>query len=131
MIRVMIVEDDPFIAFDLAEQLEEAGLATTGIAATVGEALDLFARHGCDIAILDINLGDETASPIAQLLADRNVPFVAVTGYSLDQVPPEFNDATVLTKPVRVEKLVSALIARVGGNGRQTPDRRLPNNEPY
>lgn len=114
MMRVMIVEDDPFIALDLAEQLEEAGLSTTGIAATVSEARDLFNRHGCDIAILDVNLGDETASPIARLLADQRVPFVAVTGYSRDQVPPEFSDATVLTKPVRVEKLVAELRARVG-----------------
>jgi len=119
MIRVMIVEDDPFIAFDLAEQLEAAGLSTTGIAATVGEALDLFNRKSCDIAILDINLGDETASPIARLLADQEIPFVAVTGYSRDQVPPEFSDAPILSKPVRIEKLVAALRARVGGDGQQ------------
>jgi len=89
-------------------------LSTTGVAATVGQALDLFNRHGCDIAVLDINLGDETASPIAQLLTEKEVPFVAVTGYSRDQVPPEFSDATVLTKPVRVEQLVSEIRARVG-----------------
>lgn len=119
MIRIMIVEDDPFIALDLASQLEASGFSTTGIAANVGDALELFARHGCDIAILDVNLGQETAAPIARLLTEQDVPFVAVTGFSRDQCPPEFTDVKVFTKPVRVEALVSELKARAGGSPRE------------
>lgn len=119
MIRVMVVEDDPFIALDLVDQLEQSGLSTTGVAATVADALDLFARHGCDIAVLDINLGTETAAPIARLLANRKIPFVAVTGYSRDQIPAEFSDAAVLTKPVRVAELVSELRSGVADSHRQ------------
>jgi DNA-binding response OmpR family regulator len=109
IIRVLIVEDDPFLSLDLASQLVEFGFSVTGIAPNVATALDLFDRRGCDVAVLDVNLGAESAAPVARKLAAQNVPFIAVTGYSQAQCPPEFGNGTVIGKPLRIERLVAEL----------------------
>jgi DNA-binding response OmpR family regulator len=108
-IHILIVEDDPIIGFDLAVELEEAGFAVVGVAPTVAKALDLLERHACDLAVLDVNLGQETSAPIARALVAADVPFVAVTGYSVDQCPEEFARAPLLSKPFQTARLVAAL----------------------
>jgi DNA-binding response OmpR family regulator len=107
--RILIVEDDPLIGFDLAVELEAHGFAIVGVAPTVAKALALFQDHGCDIAILDVNLGRETSAPIARMLAAAQVPFIAVTGYSIDQCPREFAAVPLLSKPFQTARLVAEL----------------------
>jgi DNA-binding response OmpR family regulator len=107
--HVLIVEDDPLIGFDLAVELEAAGFIVVGVAPTVDKALYLLERHHCDLAVLDVNLGQETSAPIARALVAADVPFVAVTGYSVDQCPEEFATAPLLSKPFQTSRLVAAL----------------------
>lgn len=111
-IRVLVVEDEPLLAFDLAQHLTTAGYEVVGPAASVARALELFASEGCDIAVLDINLGQETAEPVAMEMKARGVPFVTVTGYSSDQHPPAFQGIPSLTKPITPDDLL-ALIRRL------------------
>lgn len=107
--RILIVEDDPLIGFDLAVELEAHGFAIVGVAPNVAKALALFQDHGCDVAILDVNLGRETSAAIARTLTEARVPFVAVTGYSIDQCPREFAAAPLLSKPFQTARLVAEL----------------------
>jgi DNA-binding response OmpR family regulator len=107
--RVLIVEDDPFIAFDLSERLARAGFSVIGEASNSRQGVTLATDVGCDIAVLDVNLGTETSAPVAQELIRRGIPFVTVSGYSRDQHPPVFNGAPVLEKPIRIERLVAEL----------------------
>jgi len=53
--RILVVEDEPFIAFDLMMAIEEAGATAIGPAATVAEALDFIINEPPDGAILDVN----------------------------------------------------------------------------
>jgi len=108
-IHILIVEDDPLIGFDLAVELEAAGFSVVGVAPTVDRALHLLERHPCDLAVLDVNLGQETSAPIARALVAADVPFVAVTGYSVEQCPEEFARAPLLSKPFQTSRLVAAL----------------------
>jgi DNA-binding response OmpR family regulator len=108
-VRILIVEDDPLIGFDLAVELEDHGFTIVGVAPTVAKALALFQAHGCDVAILDVNLGRETSAPIARALAKARVPFIAVTGYSIDQCPDEFAAVPLLSKPFQTARLVAEL----------------------
>ena len=109
MARILIVEDDPYVGLEIAAQLEESGFAVVGVAPSVRQALHIFSVHGCDVAVLDVNLGDETSAPVAALLADKGIPFVAVTGYSVDQCPAEFATVPLLRKPYRTDSLVAAI----------------------
>jgi DNA-binding response OmpR family regulator len=109
VIRVLVVEDEALLALDIADQLRDAGLEVVGPATSVGEALKLVGGTGCDIAILDVNLGSETAGPIARELRARGTPFVVLSGYSSAQHPPEFHGAPLLSKPTRPADLVTLL----------------------
>ena len=108
--RVLVVEDDALLALDVAEQLREAGLEVVGPATSVAAALRLIDSSGCDVALLDVNLGDETAEPIATELRARGVPFVVLSGYSREQHPPGLHGAPVLLKPARSQELVATLV---------------------
>ncbi len=107
--RVLVVEDEPLIAFDIADRLREAGFEVVGPAASVKAALKLLATQGCDLAVLDVNLGRETAAPIADALSAKSLPFLALSGYSSNQLPEDFKDTPVLTKPVDPKKLIAEL----------------------
>ena len=115
MARVLIVEDDAFVGFDLAHQLARAGFTVVGVAMDVAQGLDLITNQGCDAAVLDVNLGAETAEPVAHELIARNVPFVTVSGYARHQHPSVFSRAPYLAKPVRIDRLVAELQRSISG----------------
>jgi PAS domain S-box-containing protein len=103
---VLVVEDEPLISMELTATLQNAGFAIIGPAAKVSDALALIEGTGCDLAVLDINLGHETTELIAEHLRKTGIPFVTVSGYALDQVPAIFHTQPLLSKPVRAEVLV-------------------------
>jgi DNA-binding response OmpR family regulator len=107
--RVLIVEDEFFIALDIGEQLADAGFEVVGPASSVAKALKLVAEPGCDVAILDVNLAGETSEPVAQKLRESEKPFVVLSGYSGNIRLPWFGGAPVLSKPLRMTDLVAAL----------------------
>ena len=72
--RVLIVEDEPLIAWVLADCLEDAGHEVVGPAATMAEALALCegAPSPPDLAVLDINLRDGGSGvDVARALLER------------------------------------------------------------
>ncbi len=104
--RVLIVEDEPIVAFEIAQILQEGGFSAVGPVRSVAQALELLRAHGCDAAVLDINLGEETSELVAMELIQIDTPFVTVSGYSAAQRPPVFNGAPALSKPVRPDMLI-------------------------
>lgn len=107
--RVLVVEDEFFIALDIGQQLADAGFDVVGPAPSVTKALALVAEPGCDVAILDINLGGETSEPVARKLREAGKPFVVLSGYATDRSQAWFGDAAVLLKPLRMDDLLAAL----------------------
>lgn len=112
--RVLVVEDDFLIAEDLVRALEEAGAVVLGPMATVSEALAAVMSEGAlDFAVLNIELRGEVIFPVAHVLRQRTVPFIFVTGYDREVLPPEFVDAAWLEKPLNPAKLMRALFSLV------------------
>jgi DNA-binding response OmpR family regulator len=107
--RVPVVEDEFMIGLDVSYLLACAGYEVVGLATSVSKALKL--EPGCDVAVLDVNLGRETCEPVAQRLRDSGKPFVVLTGYSPDNLASTFNDATILTKPPRLDDVLAAVRA--------------------
>jgi DNA-binding response OmpR family regulator len=107
--RVLVVEDEFMIGFDVCQQLASAGYEVMGPATSVRKALRL--EPGCDVAVLDVNLGRETCEPVARKLRESGKPFVVLTGYSPDNLASSFNDATILTKPPCMTDVVAAVRA--------------------
>jgi PAS domain S-box-containing protein len=107
--RVLVVEDEPLIAMEIVAILSDAGFTVVGPAGSVAQALAVIERSGCEAAVLDINLGKETAEPIARVLSARATPFVTISGYSREQQPAAFRNAPLVSKPVRPERLVAEI----------------------
>jgi PAS domain S-box-containing protein len=108
-LRVLVVEDEALIALEIEQYLRDAGFEVVGPASRVAEALQLLKEFGCDAAVLDINLGNETSEPVARVLSGQGIPFVAVSGYSPDQRPSGLSSSAFLAKPLRAELLVAQL----------------------
>lgn len=112
--RILVVEDEFFIAQEIADAVTLAGFAVVGPFARVAEALrHLEVGPACDAAVLDVSLRNESSLPVAEALARRGIPFVVVTGFSPDQLPGAMAAAPVLAKPLDSDELIAALGAIV------------------
>lgn len=107
-LRVLVVEDEPVVAMYLEDLLEGLGCETIGPASRLADGLALAEGNGFDVAILDINLGGERSTPIAEALRTRGVPFAFASGYG---APPEgFGDEVpMIEKPYREAQIAAAL----------------------
>jgi CheY-like chemotaxis protein len=106
--RVLVVEDDGLIASLLSEDLDEFGLVVIGPAGNLAEAVAIASTAALDCALVDIALGEESALPVAHILADRHIPFVFMTGAN-DSPEGMFHEVPALRKPFTVEELCRAL----------------------
>ena len=109
-LRVLVVEDEALIALDLCLVLEDLGCRPVGPAASVGAALDLLRGAFPDAALLDENLGTTLVTPVAEALAQRDVPFAIVSGHlrSLSS-NPLLVGALRLPKPARRARIAEVL----------------------
>ena len=103
--RVLVVEDEAVVAMELTRVLIAAGAKVVGPAGTIEEALALLRDQAVDRAVLDVNLGGQLITPVAQALTGRRIPFVYLTGYQ----EPGVADGPILRKPVATSTLLGAL----------------------
>jgi two-component system, response regulator PdtaR len=82
LLRVLIVEDEPLIAIDLQDILEDAGHTVVGIAPAMQQAIDLAAgAMPFDVAILDIDLAgcDDGIETAHRLRAEHGIDALFVS----------------------------------------------------
>ncbi|MEE2793674.1 MAG: response regulator [Pseudomonadota bacterium] len=112
MKRVLILEDEPFIAMDLAFAFQDEGIATVS-AANCEQALEALQKEKIDGAVLDVNLGrGETCEAVATELRQRAIPFILNTG-DLDRVGEMLRgmNAKIISKPSAADQVVRELMA--------------------
>lgn len=108
--RILVVEDEPLISMMIEDFLDMLGHDVAGIADCVDSAIAVIAAGGLDAAILDINLRDgETSWPVADLLAEKEIPFVLATGGSTDSIAGHHRGRPRLTKPFTMDGVKRAL----------------------
>jgi CheY-like chemotaxis protein len=108
--RVLVVEDEYFLADDLVQAIGQLGAEVLGPVPTREEALELVATAGpIDLAVLDINLEGEAVYPVADALVARGVPFLFATGYSRVLVPDRYQHVPRWEKPFDPQTLAQAL----------------------
>ena len=107
--NILIVEDEPLVALDLAFGVEDEGGTVIGPAATLVEALSLVTKE-IQGAILDFHLPDGDVSEVLHALLARGLPVVVQTGGGLPAgLTEEYPNLVVLMKPNDPARLVAEL----------------------
>lgn len=124
---VLIVEDEFYLADDLASALAGVGAKVLGPFGRVEEALRLIeGGEAVDLAILDVDLVGDRVFPVADILQARNAPFLFATGYDPEIIPGRFTDIPRLEKPVTAAAVISLLQQLLSGqDGNSTSPERL------
>jgi PAS domain S-box-containing protein len=112
---ILVVEDEPLVAEALASMLTDSGYTVLGPVGNVTAALALLDRGGCDAAVLDVHLGQETSEPIAARLAAEGTPFVVASAYSQTQLAEVFRPVPLVGKPVQQAELTARLRQELSG----------------
>jgi response regulator NasT len=111
--KVLTAEDDPIVRADLRLILEDAGFDVVPDARDGVEAVDLAREHAPDVILLDLDLPRlDGVQATRQILDERDVPIVALTGHSNQSALCDATDAGatgVVLKPFSEQQLVSTL----------------------
>src|SRR4030095_4170317 len=113
MNHILVVEDENWLAMELAWLVQEAGYAVLGPERSVAEARTALGRVKVDLALLDIRLGGETVFPLSKMLEAMGVPFIFLTA-NPDLLPAEYRERPTVTKPWQAHHPVVAM-SDVGG----------------
>lgn len=105
-LRVLVVEDEYFLADELKHTLVEAGAGMVRLSGEFLDAMREVENDGYAFALLDINLHGEMAYAVADILLKTGVPFGFVTGYSTRDLPPRFARVPCWEKPISHRGLV-------------------------
>lgn len=98
--RVLIAEDEPFIAFMIEGVLCSMGLDVVGPYASVGVACEAVEDETPTLAVLDVNLIDGDVYPLADILHARRVPLIFHTGSMVvEQLKQRYAGSHVISKP--------------------------------
>jgi DNA-binding response OmpR family regulator len=114
-LKILIVEDNALVAEVIAEALIDNGYEVVGPAQSLSAGLELAQDTDLDGALLDVDLAGRFCFPIAHVLADRNVPFLFLTGYhDASVIPSDLRSTWRLTKPFHVSDLGHAAAKAFG-----------------
>ena len=103
--RILILEDDPAIAFDLQAILEGEGHEVVDSISSLAEAY----RHlddGFDCALLDIDVIGGKSFGVAETLMKRHIPFVFVSASAQADLPQALQQAAFVAKPFEEKVLL-------------------------
>ena len=109
-IPILIVEDEPLVALEVHSALSAAGASLIS-AATASEAIRLIGYAEISAALVDVQLGNQSAARACDLLARRQVPLVFYTGRAEKMFLAHWPDVKVLNKPASAEDIIAALVS--------------------
>jgi CheY-like chemotaxis protein len=105
--RILVADDDALLSMLIGDWLNEAGCDIVGPVSSVANALELVAQEGhlLDGALIDLQLTDGNSYPLADVLAQRGIPYAFVTGHGVGGLAPAYRQALTLSKPFMIEEL--------------------------
>ncbi len=107
--RILVVEDEPLVAFDNETMLNDAGYKVVATTDTFDGAIELIDRKKIDLILSDVRLsGERTGLDLALAAKERGIPILFATGHKL---PKEAAAHAIgcLTKPYSERQLKGAL----------------------
>lgn len=107
--RILIIEDEAILAMTAEDILFEVEAEAVGPATTLEQAKKLAQSERIDAALVDLNLNGLPSYAVAEILAQRMIPFIFVTGYETAN-DENWAHIKVLHKPYQQEQLVESLV---------------------
>jgi two-component SAPR family response regulator len=114
-LRVLVVEDELMVAIMIEQALRRADCVLVGPVPRIAKAIEMARSEPIDVALLDVNLAGERVFPVADVLIERAVPFVFLTGYASGVVPSAYANRNILGKPFTPATLYRTLEAAIAG----------------
>lgn len=108
-LSILVVEDEVIFATETACAIVAAAGSVVGPAYSLAEAFDMIDGAELDGALLDLNIRNEKVFGLADVLADRGVPIVFVTGEIWPVIPERHAGCRVVNKPLTDTKVVAAI----------------------
>lgn len=99
MSRLLVIEDEFFVAAHIENVLSDDGHEVIGPVGTLDEARALARSEELDGALLDVNLDDGRIDEVADILTDRHIPFIFVTASARDNLPAAYRELVIVHKP--------------------------------
>jgi DNA-binding response OmpR family regulator len=112
---ILVVEDEPLIAMDIAGGLRKAG-ALVMTAHTLCDGLRLAGHPDVSAAVIDFRLHDHHGTALCECLNERGVPFVLHTGYT--HIHEACQTGIVVAKPAppdQIAAMIEALLLAANG----------------
>jgi CheY-like chemotaxis protein len=110
--RILIVEDQLFLALSVATVLEDAGYEPVGPVSQLVTAIGIALKESLDAALLDVDLEGQSAQPIAEILTRRGIPFAVVTSYDRARLPAAMSGRPYIRKPF-TDSEIKDVVARM------------------
>jgi DNA-binding response OmpR family regulator len=108
--RILVVEDEPLVAFDNEYLLKDAGYEVVATVDSFAAASEVILSAQLDLVLTDLKLnGDGDGTGVARFAHEHGVPVLFVTGHS-DEQSREFG-VGCLSKPYSEKVLKGALEA--------------------
>jgi CheY-like chemotaxis protein len=112
--RILVAEDEAITSMTIEDVVENLGCTVVGPAGRMADALEVAKEAALEGAVLDVNLHGQQIYPVADILAKRGIPFMFLTGYGAQGLPPGHAHRRVLSKPFRASDLSQALADEFG-----------------
>ena len=109
---VLIIEDEPVIAADIAALVRELGHSVSHVASTRAEAADAARAHAPGLVLADIQLADGSSGidAVRDILVDTDTPVIFITAFPERLLTGERPEPTFLiTKPFQPETVKAAI----------------------
>lgn len=97
-IKILVVEDDAFIAQEITDYLYELGYQVMGLCRSYAQAIKVLERENPDLALLDIELaGKETGIDIAAFIRSQQLPIPII--FLSSKTDPRIIESVKQTQP--------------------------------
>jgi CheY-like chemotaxis protein len=123
---VVIVEDEPLIALDLARLVTDLGHRVVDIARTQRQAIDAIKRARPGLVLADIHLADGSSGldAVNEILRSLSVPVIFVTAYPQQLLTGTRPEPTFLiTKPFHPDNVKAVISQALFFDVRGTPEQ--------
>jgi DNA-binding response OmpR family regulator len=111
--RILIIEDDPLMAYLTDNMVFDLGYAVSGIAHTVALARQELGKRNFEAALLDLALDGQNSPEIADILQETGTPFAFVSGRNR-VFDVRYKNVPLLHQPFSAHQLYVVLERLVG-----------------